>query len=105
MREAHAWRRRMRLRSFWSELTGAEPAERRPTHDSGLQRRITAALDALPRGQREAFVLVHMEGFSMTEAAQVLGNAPGTMKSHLHRALTRLRADLKDLDDAGGEGK
>lgn len=105
VREANAWRRRMRLRSFWQELTGTEPAERRPTPDTGLTRRITAALDALPRGQRDAFVLVHMEGFSVTEAAAVLGSAPGTIKSHLHRALTRLRADLEDLDDAGVKGK
>lgn len=102
VREAHGWRRRMRLKSWWSELTGAEPAERRALPDDGLKRRIAAALDLLPRGQREAFVLVHLEGFSVAEAAEVLGSAPGTIKSHLHRALTRLRAELKDLDD--GEG-
>jgi RNA polymerase sigma-70 factor (ECF subfamily) len=88
-----------------AERRGNPPDSLPFSPDTGLTRRITAALDALPRGQRDAFVLVHMEGFSVTEAAAVLGSAPGTIKSHLHRALTRLRADLEDLDDAGVKGK
>lgn len=101
VREAHAARRRGRLRSFWNELTGQEPAERRAPADGGLQRRILAALESLPRGQREAFALVHLEGFSVTEAAAVLGSAPGTIKSHVHRALVHLRSELADLAEEG----
>jgi RNA polymerase sigma-70 factor (ECF subfamily) len=55
------------------------------------------ALDRLPRGQREAFVLVHLEGFSVQEAARITGRATGTTKSHLHRALDALRRELYDL--------
>ncbi|MBI3782675.1 MAG: RNA polymerase sigma factor, partial [Deltaproteobacteria bacterium] len=43
------------------------------------------------------FVLVHLEGFSVVEAGAILGKAPGTVKSHLHRALASLRHDLDDL--------
>lgn len=78
---------------------GGEPAD---AGDPVLRRRITAALDRLSRGQREAFVLVHLEGFTVREAADVLGKAPGTIKSHLHRALTALRRDLGDLAAESG---
>ena len=74
----------------------ADPtSEVRP--DPALRRRIGAALAALPHGQREAFVLVHLEGLTLLEAASATGRAVGTMKSHLHRALTTLRSRLADL--------
>ena len=65
--------------------------------NTALQLRIAAGLQKLSRGQREAFVLVHLEGFTVSEAATALGKAPGTIKSHLHRAVQRLRLELADL--------
>ncbi|MEZ4468121.1 MAG: RNA polymerase sigma factor [bacterium] len=101
VREASAWRRRARVGQLWTQLTGGEVATPRASVDAGLQRRILAALDGLSRGQREAFVLVHLEGFTAAEAAEVLGMSPGTLKSHLHRALVKLRAELADLREEG----
>lgn len=66
--------------------------------DPSLRRRIAEALAGLTARQREAFVLVHLEGFRVEEAARITGRATGTLKSHLHRALTALRAELRDLD-------
>lgn len=66
--------------------------------DPGLRARVAHALEKLPRGQREAFVLVHLEGLTIQESALATGRAPGTLKSHLHRALLALRAELADLD-------
>jgi DNA-directed RNA polymerase specialized sigma24 family protein len=44
-----------------------------------------------------------MDGFTAREAAGILEVAEGTLKSHLHRALTKLRAQLADLyDELGG---
>ena len=65
--------------------------------DPGLRSRITTALDALSHRQREAFVLVHLEGLTVREAADFTGSPVGTLKSHLHRALTKLRNELGDL--------
>jgi len=65
--------------------------------DPAVRQRIARALERLPAGQREAFLLVHLEGFTTTEAAAITGRATGTIKSHLHRALQALRADLGDL--------
>jgi len=74
-----------------------DPRAAAPRPDPALRRRIGDAIAALPRGQREAFVLVHLEGFTLAEAASATGRAVGTMKSHLHRALASLRHRLADL--------
>jgi len=68
-----------------------------PPGDPALRRRMAEALDDLSAGQLRAFVLVYLEGMSLVEAADAAGVAVGTMKSHLHRALTKLRAELSDL--------
>lgn len=100
IRQANAQRRKYVWRNRWNELTGQEPARVEPQPDDGLKRRIAKALEGLSAGQREAFVLVHMEGFTVVEAAEMVGRAPGTMKSHLHRALKALRVELADLWEA-----
>ena len=77
-----------------------DPPDPRPaaTGDPKLRERVARAMADLPRGQREAFVLVHLEGFTVSEAAAITGRAVGTIKSHLHRALGKLREALADLD-------
>lgn len=64
--------------------------------DPLLQRRRNRAVTALGRNQRDAFVLVHLEGFTVQEAAVLLRTAERSIESHLHRALTKLRAELGD---------
>jgi RNA polymerase sigma factor (sigma-70 family) len=54
----------------------------------------------LSANQREAFTLVYLEGLSIPEAAKSLGRATGTVKSHLHRAIHKLRSELSDLKEA-----
>ena len=46
-------------------------------------------------------MLVHLEELTVNEAAEVLGKAAGTVKSHLHRALAALRGELADLNPEG----
>jgi RNA polymerase sigma-70 factor (sigma-E family) len=52
------------------------------------------ALRALPARQRDAVVLRYLVDMSEADVAGALGIAPGTVKSHLHRALARLRVAL-----------
>lgn len=54
------------------------------------ERMARAALDGLPRKYREVFVLRQIEGMSVQDAAQVLSLPEGTVKTHLHRARSRL---------------
>lgn len=62
---------------------------------------VTAALAELNADQRACLVLVDMEGYSVQEAAQILGCAPGTVKSRCHRGRARLAPMLKHLRDDG----
>ena len=60
-----------------------------------LAKRITHAIDQLPMKQRTAFVLHHVHGLSLEEAAQVMKCRVGTVKSHIFRASERLRITLQ----------
>lgn len=94
--EAHNYRRWRGIREIWSGARGEEPPDptARDESDPMLRERISKALGGLSRGQREAFVLVHLEGFTVRETAEMLGSAQGTVKRHLHRALGKLRSEL-----------
>lgn len=59
------------------------------------------ALLRLPTDQRAAVVVVDMHGYSITDAARLLGVAEGTIKSRCARARRRL-AGLLDQLSAGG---
>jgi RNA polymerase sigma-70 factor, ECF subfamily len=75
-----------------SELGTQTPAPDPPDPAERLAER-TAVLDALrtlPEEQRHALVLVDMEGYSVAEAAELLGCAVGTVKSRCARGRARL---------------
>jgi RNA polymerase sigma-70 factor (ECF subfamily) len=60
-------------------------------------RRILAAIESLPEGEREAFDLVRIQGMSQTEAAEVLEVSVMTVNRRLNRGLQLLTATLGDL--------
>jgi RNA polymerase sigma-70 factor (ECF subfamily) len=106
--EAASARRREKVRRFLGltpshtgddEIPRPDPGvgPEAAAHGQALKQRIAFALDRLSEGQRTAFALVHLEGLTVERAAVVLGRAPGTVKSHLHRALATLRRELADL--------
>lgn len=61
---------------------------------------VAAALGSLNADQRAALVLVDMEGYSVEEAAGILGCAPGTVKSRCARGRARLLPLLGHLKQA-----
>jgi RNA polymerase sigma-70 factor (ECF subfamily) len=63
------------------------------TRDIGLD--FEAALEKLPNGAREIFVLHDVEGYKHHEIATLLEISAGTSKAQLHRARTLLRRHLK----------
>ena len=77
------------------ERFGAEepPHERRPGRrdTTGLRMDLEAAMARLPEGARRIFVLHDVEGYTHEEIGALLGVAPGTSKSQLHRARMTLR--------------
>src|SRR5262249_36073313 len=63
------------------------------TRDIGLD--FEAALETLPDGAREIFVLHDVEGYKHHEIATLLEISAGTSKAQLHRARMILRKHLK----------
>ena len=53
-----------------------------------------AAVETLPPGARQVFVLHDVEGYKHREIAELLGVTAGTTKAQLHRARMMLRAHL-----------
>ena len=61
--------------------------------------RLRAALDELPEHYRLAVVLFDVEGYSHAEIGDILGMAPGTVRSAVFHARRKLRALLDDLKE------
>lgn len=60
-----------------------------------LSHTLKALINNLPHKQREVFILRHWHGFSTSEAAELLGIQPGTVKSHLKRAVDSLKKSIE----------
>ncbi|MDQ2849923.1 MAG: RNA polymerase sigma factor SigM [Actinomycetota bacterium] len=85
-----------------SELPEYELVDRHDRHSSlEVQLDVQQALGAIPEGQRLALTLVDMEGMSVTETAQLLGVAEGTVKSRCARGRSALAELLRDRNDGG----
>jgi len=84
----------------------AEPAVPRDAIDERETSLVVhRALDQLPDDQRTPIVLLDIEGYSVNEAAEMLGVAPGTVKSRCARGRTKLAkvlGHLRNPDDAPG---
>jgi RNA polymerase sigma factor (sigma-70 family) len=64
---------------------------------------LASALAGLPRRQREAVALHHVADLSIEDTAQAMGVAPGTARTHLERAMARLRQVLAPVRGGGPE--
>jgi RNA polymerase sigma-70 factor (ECF subfamily) len=62
-----------------------------------ISRRVDSALRSLPAKQKTAFILKNHQGLSIKEIAEIMDSAEGTVKVHLHRAVTALRRSLADF--------
>jgi RNA polymerase sigma-70 factor (ECF subfamily) len=60
-----------------------------------LVKRVRAAVDTLPEGPREAFILFRFEGLSCAEIAEMAGVPRKTIESRLARAVELLAARLR----------
>ena len=61
---------------------------------------LESAIDRLPDGAREVFVLRQVEGLSTEEVAEALDVSPDVVKTRFSRARAALRRDLLDHADA-----
>ncbi|TSD95931.1 RNA polymerase sigma factor SigM [Gordonia rubripertincta] len=85
----------------WDVLSIADTADDIAAVDLSVS--IGRALHALPEGQRQAIIAVDLEGYSVAEAASLLGVAEGTIKSRCARGrlkLAQVLGHLRTADDA-----
>lgn len=104
--------RRRRLVQRFRQLVGWQADSyswRAPSPDPEAQAtqvervgRLYRALECLPARQQVMVSLRYFEQLSVEEIAQLCGVGPGTVKTHLVRALKRLRRILVGMDDRGG---
>jgi RNA polymerase sigma-70 factor (sigma-E family) len=94
-----SWRRRWAVRSIQS-VPDAEALNRAtaPDHADQLADRdqVAALLATLSRRQRAVLVLRYYEGRGDEEIATILGCSAGTVRSHVSRALSGLRARVRE---------
>lgn len=58
---------------------------------------IERALHELPTVQRAVVILRHLDGFSTKQVSDILKCSEGTVKTHLHRGLKKMRKLLHDV--------
>jgi RNA polymerase sigma-70 factor (ECF subfamily) len=96
-----------RRNAFWSRLFGrnraegseaailavadAQPSPERALIAGEQYAAVRTVVDALPPRQKAIFLLRFVEEMSIQEIAQSTGLETGTVKSHLHRALSAVR--------------
>jgi RNA polymerase sigma-70 factor (ECF subfamily) len=107
------WYRRSKIRNGLRSLLGiGEPDDGgdlmdrfADTREAGPQdtlaeqqamRALDQALHQLPLRQQQAFLLRHWQGLDVADTADAMGCSPGSVKTHLSRALGRLRELLED---------
>ena len=103
-----------RLRSkrlqFWRKRTAAEaesailsmaaskaPEGEQKAFATEIDRRIRTAMESLSIRQKAVFTLKHYSDHSLDEIAGILDLDLATVKTHMARALEKMRGELKDL--------
>ncbi|HZI10233.1 MAG TPA: RNA polymerase sigma factor [Myxococcus sp.] len=79
------------------ELPATIAADTPGPRDSGLERAVQRALDALPEGQRIPIIMHRFEGMGFAEIADALGLTESAVKVRAHRGYARLRELLAGL--------
>jgi RNA polymerase sigma factor (sigma-70 family) len=108
VRDARLWLTRIAVRtcldmkkSFWgrlfsskAELSGSAPAEREPEHtllEQEEHENLRRLLLGLPEKQRAAVTLKYFHDLDTQAIAQAMNISPGSVKTHLHRGIRRLK--------------
>jgi RNA polymerase sigma-70 factor (ECF subfamily) len=70
-----------------------------PIENLDLSMHIERALHELPTLQRAVVILRHIDGLPTRKVSEILKCSEGTVKTHLHRGLKKMRTLLQHLKD------
>jgi len=92
---------RSRLRRLASRMRHPLSLSEEPDPSAGVEARdeVRRRLAALPRGQREAVVLIEWLGMGAEQAGAILGIEASTVRVQLSRARSALRATVRTRDE------
>jgi len=91
-------RRRIERAPHFERVVNAPSAESTVV-EQARDLEVAAAVQALPRRQRECVVLRFYSDCPVAEIAETLRISDGSVKQHLHRALAALSKTLQEGDD------
>lgn len=78
------------------EPCSVAPGPAAQLHERQLRQLLEVAIDSLPDGCRDAFVLREVEQMSVAETATCLGIEEGAVKTRVHRARRLMQRNLRD---------
>lgn len=78
-----------------STLTSDAPAPDEVAEASWVKEAVRDALDQVPAEQREALVLMYLQGYSVSEIQELTGASASAVKMRLKRGREALRAELE----------
>jgi RNA polymerase sigma-70 factor (ECF subfamily) len=81
------------------EIVSTDASPQREAERGDERARMLAAMRELPPDRREVLLLHDLEGWTHREIAERMGLPPGTVRSHLHHARSRMRSLLPELEE------
>jgi len=92
-------RRQARRRARETHVEAEQLPAQTVAHAGALSEGLVQALDRLPESQRQAVVLLKLEGLSVAEAARRAGVSSGALKLRAHRGYRALRSQLEQEEE------
>ncbi len=80
--------------SILETIPSSGPSPREAFETQEIRTRLEKAINELPTREREVFILRYLNGLALSEVAETLGIALGTVKAHLAHGTEKLRTIL-----------
>lgn len=85
------------LEAVRATLESEAPSPHEAAEASWTREKVRAALECVPDDQREALVLMYLQGYSVSEIEALTGASASAVKMRLKRGRDALRAELEPL--------
>ncbi|MBN1383781.1 MAG: sigma-70 family RNA polymerase sigma factor [Elusimicrobia bacterium] len=76
------------------DIKDGSPSVESVVENKMISKAVNKAIEQLPSRQKEVFILKHIDGLSISEIAQILDIAEGSIKANIFKAVNNLRKSL-----------